>query len=308
MTELERGASGRTAGRIAPATAIAAEVIAWASARGGARPRGKAPLGEMGFPSLLTPPEVVRSAAAALASIHAAKLGLRAPPLGDARPLGPGGVVLAAAVGLAESPSVAEALAEACPELSGAWDLVLRDAITSRALATSIDADLADMLRARSPLSAALGRPAPGGEDETIATIAALVRHPDGRRLVVQTFARPGAPRDVRRFRAAAMERLRTGDAGLLDLVIEVYEAALVFHRERVIEEIAAARGVITGRGDPEAKLEDALAVAAFYGPLGRIRRAHGELVRKRHGLDLEGMLEGTRLFQLGARFSGEET
>ncbi|MDC0746617.1 hypothetical protein [Polyangium mundeleinium] len=306
MTELERGASGRTAGRTSAAAAIAAEVISWASAPGGARPR-KTPGGEMGYPSLLTPPEPLRDAAAALASIHAAKLGLRAPPLGDGRPLGPGGVVLAAAVGLAETKGVAEALAEACPELSGAWDLVLRDAICARALATSIDADLADMLRARSPLTAALGRPAPGGEDETITTIAALARHADGKRLVVQTFARPGAPREVRRFRAAAMERLRTGETSLLDLVIEVYEAGLVFHRERVIEEISAARAVILGRGDPEAKIEDALAVAAFYGPLWRIRRAHAELLRTRHGLDLEGMLEGTRLFQLGARLAGED-
>ncbi|TKD03185.1 hypothetical protein [Polyangium fumosum] len=306
MTELERGASRQPAGRTSAATAIAAEVIAWASAPGGARPR-KTPQGEMGYPSLLAPPQRLRDAAAALAAIHAAKLGLRAPPLGDGRPLGPGGVVLAAAVGVVETKGVAEALAEACPELSGAWDLVLRDAICSRALATSIDADFADMLRARSPLTAALGRPAPGGEDETIATIAAIARHADGRRLVVQTFARPGAPREVRRFRAAAMERLRTGETSLLDLVIEVYEAALVFHRERVIEEITAARAVILGRGDPEAKIEDALAVAAFYGPLWRIRRAHAELLRTRHGLDLEGMLEGTRLFQLGARLAGED-
>ncbi|MDI1447254.1 hypothetical protein [Polyangium sp. 6x1] len=307
MTELEHGASRRTTGRASPATAIAAEVIAWVRGPGGARPHGRTPQGGMGFPSLLAPPEALRAAAGALASIHAAKLGLRAPPLGDGRPLGPGGVVLAAAVGLADAKSVAEALAEACPELSGAWDLVLRDAIVSRALATSIDADLADMLRARSPLTAVRERPAPGGEDETVLTIAALAGHADGRRLVVQTFARPGAPREVRRFRAAAMERLRTGDASLLDLVIEVYEAALVFHRERVMEEIAAARAVITGRGDPEAKIEDTLAVASFYGPLWRIRRAHGELLRKRHGLDLEGMLEGTRLFQLGAHLSGED-
>ncbi len=309
MREADPGASRRTPpGRTSPAVAIAAEVITWVMSPGGARPRAKTPEGAMGFVELLSPPASLRSAATAAASIHSAKLGLGAPPLGDGRPMGPGGLVIAAAVGLADVQEVAGALALSAVALSGAWDLVLRDAIVRRALATSLDEDLAETLRQVSPLSAVLERPAKGCEDATIALLSRISGHGDGRRLVVKAFSRPGASRDVRRFRIDVMERLRTHEEKSLDLVLEIYEASLVFHRERAMAEIAAAREVIAGRGDPDAKLEDALAVAAWYGPLARIRRAHADLLRKRHGIDLEGMLEGTRLFQLGARLSGEDT
>jgi hypothetical protein len=291
------------------ALSLAAEVIGWARGGSTSRPEGRAGEQEaLGLAALAKPSPELVEAAGALAARHAAKLGLRPPPLGDARPLGYGGLVLATAVGLAYAPALADAVASACPEEASAWDLVLRDAIVSCALGSPYEPDFLDTLRASSPLTAVLDRPAPGGEDEAIARIERLAEHPDGRRLVVFAFAKPAAPRAVRQFRAAALERLRLlGDRGR-ELVLDVYEAAFVHHRASIAAEIAEAR-VALGRGDEDrGEIEDALATAGFYGPLARVRRASPDALRRRPHLDLDGILEATRLHRASSRLLGEET
>jgi len=287
------------------AAELALEVLAWASGGLATRPQGRTDEAEIGLRALLSPPPALSEAASALASIHAARLGFSAPPLGDARPLGHGALVLAVAVGYAFAPPVALALLEVCPAAEGAWDLVLRDAIASRALACPLDGALIDALRVASPLSSALDRPAPGLEDASLETIDRLARQADGRRVVVHAFAEPRASSEARRFRAFVMERLRLmGDFGR-ELVLDVYEAALVFHHERVMSEVADACAGLARASAGNAS-EEALAVAAYFGPLARLRRASPEALRQRRYLELQALLEATRLHHLGYRLLGE--
>jgi hypothetical protein len=282
-------------------------VLAWAR-RGQGAPPFTQPAALVHAPrldTLVAPPPEVIAEASALAATRAARLRWAAPPLGDATSPGPGGVLLAGVVAFAPAPPFALALADACPPPTGAWDLVLRDAVASPALAARLEEGVADALRAHSPLTAAFGRPAPGGGDQAFSLLDRLRAHPDGRRAIVSVFSAPGAPRTVRRFREGVMDRLRTGDEAGRDLVLEIYEAALVHHRERTLGDAAAAFAALSGRSDGRVDLDDALAVAGWWGPLWAIRRAWPDALRKRQYLDVIGVIEGTRLFGLAQALTG---
>lgn len=289
---------------------LAADVMTWAASEGAPRPRGRARGGELGLRALSAPPPDLVARASALAARRAAKLGFRAPPLGQTAPFGVGPFVLAAAIGLANDRELADGLATACPPPTGAWDLVLRDALAARALEdAALEADLLDTLRARSPLTSVLDRPPAGAEDEAIVTLDELAAHPDGRRALVRAFSRPGAAPAVRRFRAFVMERLRLrerGPAGM-DFVLEVYEAALVFHGEEMRAEIASAHAVVS-RDEPDREgIDRALAVASFWGPLANVRRASPEVLRARVCLELDVVIEACRLHRAASRMVGED-
>lgn len=255
--------------------------------------------------ALVAPPPDVAAQAGALASTRAAKLRWIAPPLGDATTPGPGGVLLAAVVAFAAAPPLALLLADACPPPTGAWDLLLRDAVVGPAIAAGIDEGVADALRARSHLTAAFDRPPPGGEDAAVALIEMLRGHPDGRRAIVGMLSMAGAARPVLRFREAVMDRLRTGDEASRELVLEIYEAALVHYPEPTLAAVAAASAALSGRDVTAADLDDALALAAWWGPLWAIRRAWPDALRRRPHLGVIGVIEGTRLFSLARALTG---
>jgi hypothetical protein len=296
-------------------------VLAWALA-----PRGPLPFAHPAMlihnprlELLAAPPEEVIAEAGALAATRAAALCWTSPPLGDARPPGVGGVILAAVAAFAPVPPFALALADACPPPAGAWDLVLRDAVASAALGARVDAftmgetpkpppqaSVADALRARSPLTAVLDRPPPGGEDAAFALVDRLRAHPEGRRALVGAFSAPGAPTAVRRFREGVMDRLRTakGEEGR-ELVLSIYEAALVYHGARVCAEIASASALLSAQQLSAGSIDEALAVAAWWGPLRAIRKAWPEELRGRPYLDVEGIIEGTKLHALAQKLVG---
>jgi hypothetical protein len=258
---------------------------------------------------LLSAPAPAAEEATALAATRAARLCWRAPPLGDATPPGPGGVLLAAAGAFAASPPLALALVEACPPPTGTWDLVLRDAVVGPLARAGLDETLSEALRARSPLTAVLDRPPPGGGDAAFALVEKLRRHDDGRRAIAGAFSTPGAPAAVRRFREGVMDRLRTsGDEAGADLVLQIYEGALVYHRGPTLAEVATAQASLSGRepgAGGEAEIDHALAVAGWWGPLWALRRSAPEALRRRPYLDVEGILEGTRLHGLARALSG---
>jgi hypothetical protein len=253
---------------------------------------------------LAAPPGELHREACALGAARAAALGWPAPPLGDSTPPGSGAVLLAAGAAFAGVHPFALAIIDACPPPKGTWDLILRDAVVAPAMRASLHAQVAEALLARSPLTMMLDRPAPGRGDAAYSLAERLRRQRDGHRTIVAAFSVPGASLPARRFRAEAMDRLRSkGEMGR-DLVLDVYEAILVHHRERAFAEIAGARAVLARDQRIEA-LDDALTTAAFWSPLSAIRRSHPEDVRRRPYLDVMGIVEAGRFVDLALRLTG---
>lgn len=294
----------------------ALRVIEWATRAAGPAPRtGPLPLADLASPS----PEA-RGRLADLSAAHAARLGWGSPPLGDATPPGAEAIVLAAAVALREIPALSLELVMACPPPRGAWDLVARDAVVGPALATGpVDEYVADALRSVSPLSALLDRPAEGEEDSVYQLATTLLPRAAFRRTLVAAFSttaprgglcaapRPEAiPRDVRLFRRRVLHRLRTGKDAERRAVLEIYEAALLHHRERTLAEAALASRVLSAE-DPTMDVEDALACAFFWEPLWAIQRSHADEVRAVR-MDVDGKLAGTKLYELARSLTGGGT
>src|ERR1700691_1728847 len=97
------------------ATETAIRVVEWAMAGSGPPPRGD-PLDPEG---LAHPGDRLARALGQLTSITAARLRLGSPPLGDRGPVGPGGAILAAALGVAHAPELVKYLLRAAPEADG---------------------------------------------------------------------------------------------------------------------------------------------------------------------------------------------
>lgn len=298
----------RLSGHTPISLCIVADVLAWVSRRDGVRPRAR-PLGdELRLVSVLSPSPELVSQAGALAAEHAARLGLRAPPLGQTTPFGVGVWLLVLALGFVDRPELMLSIVALCAPPSGAWDLILRDALVVRALEAELHEEVLEALRLHSPLSAVFERPAAGGEDAAMVLMDEVALSLDGRRMLVHAFARPTSSPLVWRFRASVMDRLRLRERGPLSLsfVLEVYEAAFVFHGDRIRAQRKGAEEEL-GRGKPDPKrLEEALAFAAYWGPLSRIRRANPEALRARVYLELEDVLEVCRLHRLSERRLGE--
>ena len=88
-----------------------------------------------------------------------------------------------------------------------------------------------------------------------------LREHPEGRRLLVQTFAQPAERSDVRRWRRQALDLIRLEGPTGRQLVLDVYEAATVCFHDNVRAQIAAAERVLAS---PELSAVDELAESAL--------------------------------------------
>jgi len=291
----------------------ARRVMVWATRAEGPPPRG----GLSAIGALASPSAEARATLGALAAAHTARIGWGSPPLGDSTPPGLGTLLIAAAIARRDTPPVALEILHACPAARSGWDLVAHDAVVGPALAMStMDESVADALRSASPLSALLDRPAAGEEDAVFAWAVTHLTKPAFQRTLVAAFATM-APRgglcadpspsviagDVRLFRRRVLHRLRTLGEASRRLVLEVYEAALLHHREATLADVALASKMLFSE-DPGMNPEDALARASFWGPLWEIERAYPEELRAMR-IDVEGRLAGTKLYALARSLSG---
>ncbi|MCP4654566.1 MAG: hypothetical protein GY856_04000, partial [bacterium] len=104
--------------------------------------------------TLQQPPAELREALAELAAVTSARLRLGNPPLDEDRAPGLDALVLALAIATTQLPGgFSEALLGGLPPTGNAWEWVVRHALTLPAL-PYLHPDLADELRARSPLTA----------------------------------------------------------------------------------------------------------------------------------------------------------
>lgn len=240
-----------------------------------------------------------------LAALEAAKLGWKTPPLGDATPVGYGVVLLTTALGLGDS-AVAFELLAGTGEPTGAWELVLREALVGKALSGPLDGSFAQALRRCSPLTAVLSWPAAGTQDAAFALVDRLRLHPDGYRTLVRALSAPYASAAGLRFREACLERLRLLDPAGLALVLEIYEAAFVYHSVPTLSAVRQAALVLTQRDAVEQRdMEGALALAAFFGPLRQIHRGSPVELRQRPYLDAAGVRTAIDFHKLAQRMAG---
>jgi hypothetical protein len=279
----------------------AARILDWAVAGSGPRPRGVLRDPE----TLLHPQGRLAEALGELARVTAARLRLGSPPLGDAGPIGPGAALLAAALGVAHLPELAQALVRSLlatengrgiaalaldllagkQEEIGPAEWVVRHGITGRALET-VTGELADDFRRVSPLTALLDRPAPGQQAEALEVAHRLVAHPSGRLALTLALARPARDPEVLRWRKDLLESFLLEPLGR-DFVLDVYEAALVHHEAEWLGQVRSAGAVLT---DPVAsaddrRLNEALSAAAWWGPLSALARTDLDALRSRRYL-----------------------
>ena len=184
-TSMSLAASTRAVLRWALAVPDAGDALAAAGVIEASPPPLATNIDSQAIAALVQPGEPLRALATRLAAAQVARLGLRAPPLGDDSAPGPYGIWLAAAVAARDQPALATELARVCPPARGAWDLALRHAVVMPVLASmtagtthhavaqpgTSSADrrapgaLIDALRAASPLTSLLDHPAPGEHD-----------------------------------------------------------------------------------------------------------------------------------------------
>ncbi len=113
---------------------------------------------------LAVPPPDVTAMLTRLAAQTAARLRLDALAAAERRPVGPGALLLAAAVGGRARPGLAAETVRTVPPARSLWDVLTHHAVVAPALPHIGDAVLAGRLRAASPLTALLDRPDPLGE------------------------------------------------------------------------------------------------------------------------------------------------
>jgi hypothetical protein len=279
-------------------------MIDWAIGGDGPPPRGDLRDAE----DLAEPPDRLREAARRLVAATAARLRWGHPPLGDPRPLGAATIVLAAILG-APDPDRLQLAGLLLPILdepdATAGDLVGRHGLLAPAL-LHLPEPMADDCRARSPLTAVLERPAPGQESSAVATARRILEDARGRASLQLHLARPTDDARVRRWRAELLDRLWRGDEAGRQFVLDVYEAAMIHHRPRALEQIDGAGEVLRSSlaARDGAALRDAMAVADWWGPLWMIHRQDIDALRARPYLHID-FLEGLRLYQLRRRMMG---
>lgn len=282
------------------AVETALRVIAWTE-----RPEARPPQGDAACAGdLAHPGAALADALARLALSTSAKLRLGAPPLDDPRPLGCGAGVLAAALGCLEHPRLARVLLQAVPDGSSGAEWAARHGLVSAAW-SHLPGALRDDFAAVSPLTALLFAPPAGRQAEALLVAQRLVEHPAARVALQAHLARPDLLAASRVWHTDLLERWRLVDDRARAFVLDVYETAFIHHRVRWVERVRAARDRLV---DPLARertvYEDALSLAAWWGPLARLERDDPNALRGRRFLTYE-YREAVALFRLHARLTG---
>lgn len=222
-----------------------------------------------------------------LAAVTAARLRLRPPPLGDQRSPGLGAVLLAAAIGAFADVDQAALLLRAVRVPVRAADLLAHHGLVAAAIADlpALRGRLLDL----SPLTGVLDSPGPRTVAGCESLLDRLRQDPDARAMVMLRFAAPPDTPEQARWRGECLTYLRHEDPGL---VIDVYEMALVHHRQEHEIRARAAWQRVLGSGPDEAILPTAL----WWRALAELEAAEPQLVRKRP--QLAGRRIGTNLFR----------
>ncbi len=281
-------------------------VAEWAIGGSGPPPRGDL----LDAETLSHPEPLLSQVLGELAAVAAARLRLSSPVLGVRGCLGAGEAVLAAALGVMHTPELLQTLLQMIPPVRYPLQWVTRHGLVAQALPffPDYDAEVATAPFAAclgvSPLTALLTRPPEGQHSELLAFAQQLLQHGEGRRLLQLALAQPTCNPHIRHWRQELLERLRLTEENGRDFVIDVYEAAMVFYEQDALKQVREARAVLNHAGADAARLRDALAVAAWWGPLRALERSYPDALRSRRYLGY-AYREGIALYQLAQRLTG---
>jgi hypothetical protein len=252
----------------------AMKTLAWA-----VDPAGPPPVGTLRQVATLHRPGAAAAKAIGwLATVTAARLGAGSPPLGDTGSVGPGTLLLAAAVGGRAEMETATALLDAVPQLPngpGRWvDMLTRHAVVGPVLddppplsSIALPRELRDALRRKSPLTAVLSYPGRGQTDAARAIAAALLGQPHGAGVLHAAVAAPSSDSAVLTWRAQLLEQLRHEHPRY---ALEVYLTARLWHGAAWDERIAWAGRELAGLGSPD---DLPIAILRYWAPLARMYR-----------------------------------
>jgi hypothetical protein len=235
------------------ATATARQVMRWA-----VDPAGPPPRGSLRSSAALVRDLTLRRALQELTRAHAARLGAGQPALGDVGSVGPGGILLAAALGGRECAEEAARLAALVPAASlgrtstvGWLDALARHAVVGAAV--TVDDPVSRACLDASPLSAVLVRPADGQQERARDAAFGLLGRPRGPQVLTAVLSAPVTATEVLTWRAQLLSRLARGHP---EVVVGVYAAALLRYAAGWQRQLSAAREALetsarTGQADP---------------------------------------------------------
>ncbi|MBW4635069.1 MAG: hypothetical protein KME30_25160 [Iphinoe sp. HA4291-MV1] len=286
------------------ATDTALQVIEWAMMSQEAR--GTPPQGDLsGVEKLARPSATLVQALEQLTAVTAARLRWEMPPLGDNRPIAVGNLIIAAALGTAH-PQLARTLLKGVPTLSCSGDWVVRYGLVTPAL-SFLTEEMADDYRQISPLTAILNRPIAGQETLGVNLALQLLKNSTAKLSLTLHLAQPTTDIKVRCWRTELLNRLRLGGQTEQSFVLDVYEAAMIYHQQEVMNQVRAAYSTISDRqaASDEENLRDALSIANWWKPLWAIERADVNQLRQRRYLSY-AYREGIKLFNLSQKMLGD--
>ena len=279
------------------ASNTALRVIEWAMMNH----QGSPPQGDIAdAEKLASPSPILIQALEQLTVITAARLRWKMPPLGDNRPISGENLILAAALGTT-NPQLVRTMLNVVNAPSCYGDWVVRYGLITPALSL-LREEIADDCRDLSPLTAILHRPTTGQETSTLSLALTLLKNPTTKLSLILHMAQPTTDLQVRNWRTELLERLRLSEQGF---VLDVYEAAMIYHQQEIINQVKIAYNVFTDRqaSSDERRLRDALSVANWWQPLWAIERAEIDKLRDRRYLSY-AYREGIKLFNLSQRMS----
>jgi len=163
--------------------------------------------------------------------------------------------------------------------------------------------EIADDSRQLSPLTTVLNRPIIGQESIAVDLVLQLLKNSVAKLSLTLHLAQPTIDIQVRDWRTELLDRLRLTEQSF---VLDVYEAAMIYHQQEVINQVRTAYSIM---GDPkaasdEARLRDALSVANWWKPLWAIERADINQLRARRYLSY-AYREGIKLFKFSQKMLG---
>lgn len=236
----------------------------------------------------------------------AARLGAGSPPLGDPGPIGPGALLLAAAIGGAGRESEARTVAAVAEPVrltvgrraSGWAEALSRHGVAGPVLdflaaggpGTEALRTLAETVLDSSPLTAILHRPparrlADRAYDIEVRDALGLLSRPRGREVLCAALADWSPDPDVLEWRRTLLHRIADEDP---DVVVQTYATAQLRHGERWADRLRRADLELRQVGREPAAW--AVETVRYWSPLARLMRPGTErLVRAHPLLDLEG-------------------
>ncbi|MBO3459560.1 hypothetical protein G7B40_033305 [Aetokthonos hydrillicola Thurmond2011] len=240
-------------------------------------------------------------AIAQLTSVTAARLRWEMPPLGDNSPIGVSNFFMAAALGTA-NPQLARTLLKTIPPSSCSGDWVTRYGLLTPAL-PFLGEDIADDCRQLSPLTTVLHRPIRGQESVAVNLVLQLLQNSTTKLSLTLHLAQPTIDIQVRNWRTELLDRLRLTQQ---NFVLDVYEAAMIYHEQEVIHQVKTAYSVMSDRqaASDEERLRDALSIANWWKPLWTIERSDIDQLRARRYLGY-AYREGIKLYKFSQKMLG---